>query len=157
MKIVAISDSHGSREAVKYIRNTYEKADLLIHCGDICLPKEYAKGFIIVAGNCDNPDFYPPAEIIEAEHHRLLILHGHMLFSGTNVNYKALARMAKRNECDIVFYGHSHIYDDRVTDGVRLLNPGSISANRDMTMPSYMVIDLTEDHVNVKRMEYIPV
>lgn len=156
MKIVAISDSHGSREAVKYIRNTYKDADLLIHCGDICLPKEYARGFVIVAGNCDNPEFYPPAQIIEKAGHRILILHGHMLFSGTNVNYRALARMAKRNACDIVFYGHSHIYDDRTVDGIRLLNPGSISANRDLSMPSYMIIDLQEDHIDVRRMEYIP-
>lgn len=156
MKIIVISDSHGSREAVKYIQKTYQNADLLIHCGDICLPKEYAKGFIIVAGNCDNPDFYPPAEIIEEVGHRILILHGHLLFSGTNVNYKALARMAKRNQCDIVFYGHSHIYDDRTVDGVRLLNPGSITANRDMTMPSYMMVDLSEDAVDVKRMDYHP-
>ena len=154
MKIVVLSDSHGQREPLKYIRDTYSDADLIIHCGDICLPKEFAEGFIQVAGNCDDPTRYPMAELIELEGHRILITHGHAFFSGRNVNYDALARFARRNECDVLFFGHSHIYCDKVHEGVHLLNPGSISFNRDMTSPSYMVVTITEKEVSAERKEY---
>ena len=154
MRLVVLSDSHGSREPLKYIRENYGDADFIIHCGDICLPKEFAEGFIQVAGNCDDPSRYPMAELLQLEGHRILITHGHTFFSGRNVNYEALARCARRNECDILFFGHSHIYCDQEFEGIRLLNPGSISANRDMTPPSFMVMDISEDEISVERKEY---
>lgn len=154
MRLVVLSDSHGSREPLKYIREKYGDADLIIHCGDICLPKEFAEGFIQVAGNCDDPSRYPMAELLQLEGHRILITHGHAFFSGRNVNYEALARCARRNECDILFFGHSHIYCDQEFEGIRLLNPGSISANRDLTPPSFMIVELSEDSAKVERMEY---
>ena len=49
MKLIVLSDSHGLKQPLAYIRSTYEDADCIIHCGDICLPKEYAKGMIVVA------------------------------------------------------------------------------------------------------------
>lgn len=157
MKIVVMSDSHGQREPLRFIRNTYSDADLIIHCGDICLPKEFAEGFIQVAGNCDDPSRYPMAELIQLEGHRILITHGHAFFSGRNVNYDALARFAKRNECDVLFFGHSHIYCDMIHEGVHLLNPGSISSNRDMTPPSYMLVTIAKEKVSAERKEYRPV
>lgn len=156
MKLIVLSDSHGMKEPLEYIRNHYEDADCIIHCGDICLPKEYSEGFVIVAGNCDNPEWYPLAEIIELEGHRILITHGHVLFSSSSPNPEAIARLAKRNECDIAFFGHSHIYCDETFENVRVCNPGSISANRDATNPCFMEIDLEEDSMNVKRVDYNP-
>lgn len=151
-----LSDSHGAREPLNYIRNMHDDADIVIHCGDICLPKQFSEGFIQVAGNCDDPAKYPLADLIEAEGHRILITHGHAFFSGRNVNEDALVRFAKRNECDILCFGHSHIYCDKQVDGVRLLNPGSISGNRDLTPPSYMVVKLEENTIDVTRKEYRP-
>ena len=95
MKLIVLSDSHGLKQPLAYIRSTYEDADCIIHCGDICLPKEYAKGMIVVAGNCDNPAWYPNGEIIVLENHRILILHGHVLFSSSFVNKYEFVRCAK--------------------------------------------------------------
>ena len=156
MKIVILSDSHGSKESLRYIRSSQEDADLIIHCGDICLPKEYARGFIQVAGNCDDPSRYPLADLIELEGHRIVITHGHAFFSGGNVNYDSLSKFARRNQCDILCFGHSHLYCDVMHEGVRLLNPGSISGNRDMTPPSYMIMHLSKDEVRIERKEYRP-
>lgn len=156
MKLVILSDSHGQKEPLRYIREKHGDADLVIHCGDICLPKEYSEGWIQVAGNCDDPSRYPLADLIELEGHRILITHGHAFFSGRHVNHDALARFALRNECDILCFGHSHMYCDVIHNGVRLLNPGSIVSNRDMTPPSFMIVDLKEDSVSVQRKEYRP-
>ena len=95
MKLIVLSDSHGLKQPLAYIRSTYEDADCIIHCGDICLPKEYAKGMIVVAGNCDNPAWYPNGEIIVLENHRILILHGHVLFSSSFVNKMQLYAVQK--------------------------------------------------------------
>lgn len=156
MKMIVLSDSHGLKTPLNYIRNTYADADCIIHCGDICLPKEYAKGFIIVAGNCDNPEWYPSGEILQFEGHRILVLHGHILFPSSFANLEAIARCAKRNDCDIAFFGHSHIYCDEVVNGVHLFNPGSISMNRDGTDPCYMEVTLEKNFVKAKRMTYYP-
>ncbi len=151
-----LSDSHGLKEPLNYIRNTYPNADCIIHCGDICLPKEYAKGFIIVAGNCDNPAWYPNGEIIQLEGHRILILHGHILFSSSSPNLDAVARCAKRNDCDIAFFGHSHIYCDTMIQGIHVCNPGSISMSRDGSNPSFMKVHLTQDSFQAERIDYTP-
>lgn len=156
MKLIVISDSHAMKPPLQYIQEHYRDADLLIHCGDICLPKEYARGFVIVAGNCDNPSWYPQAEILELEGHRILITHGHVFFSSSRPNPEAIARFAKRNDCDIAFFGHSHIYCDETILGVHVMNPGSISANRDGTHPCYMEVELTSNSVQAKRVDYNP-
>lgn len=153
-KIIVMSDTHGLKNAVQYIKDTYTDADLIIHCGDICLPKDYAKDLFIVCGNCDDPSLYESVRIYETEGHRILVTHGHMFFDSIFVNYNALARFAKRNECDIVCYGHSHIYDDRTVDGIRLLNPGSMNANRDMSNPSYIILTIDGDKVTTERKDY---
>lgn len=156
MKLVVVSDSHGLKQPLAYLRNTYPDADCMIHCGDICLPKEFAKGFIVVAGNCDNPSWYPNGDIIELEGHRILIMHGHVVFSSSHPNIEAVARVAKRNDCDIAFFGHSHIYCDEIIDGIHVMNPGSISSNRDGTHPCFMLVDLQKDSVQATRVEYNP-
>lgn len=156
MKLIVLSDSHGLKQPLAYIRSTYEDADCIIHCGDICLPKEYAEGMIVVAGNCDNPAWYPNGEIIVLENHRILILHGHVLFSSSFVNKDAIVRCAKRNNCDIVFFGHSHVYCDEIIDGIHLYNPGSITQSRDGSQPSYMIVTLDTNSCEAKRMTYQP-
>lgn len=156
MKLVVVSDSHGLKQPLAYLRNTYPDADCMIHCGDICLPKEYAKGFVVVAGNCDNPNWYPNGDIIELERHRILIMHGHVVFSSSHPNIEAVARVAKRNDCDIAFFGHSHIYCDEVIDGIHVMNPGSISSNRDGSHPCYMLVDLQKDTIKATRVDYNP-
>ena len=138
MKLIVLSDSHGLKQPLAYIRSTYEDADCIIHCGDICLPKEYAKGIIVL------------------ENHRILILHGHVLFSSSFVNKDAIVRCAKRNDCDIVFFGHSHVYCDEIIDGIHLYNPGSITQSRDGSQPSYMIVTLDTNSCEAKRMTYQP-
>ncbi len=156
MKLIVLSDSHGQKAPLNYIRNAYSDVDKIIHCGDICLPKEYARGFEIVAGNCDNPNWYPNGKIIEIENHRILILHGHVLFSSSFPNPEAVAKAAKRNDCDIAFFGHSHIYYDGLIDGVHVCNPGSISMNRDGTPPCFMEVEINGRNFQAKRIDYQP-
>ena len=53
-----------------------------------------------------------------------------------------LADAGRAHGCDVVCFGHTHIPFDDTVKGVRLLNPGSITHNRDGSDPSYMLLTL---------------
>ena len=44
VQIVLVSDNHGSREPLEYVRRTHADADSFIHCGDVELPTYLVNG-----------------------------------------------------------------------------------------------------------------
>ncbi len=150
--IVLISDNHGQKECLTYIRRTYPKADYYIHCGDTELPPYLLDGFAVVQGNNDFYNQYPLRKVLEIGGHRILVTHGHrdMIFG----KFEMLAAKAKAFDCDVVFFGHTHIYHDNTYDGVRVLNPGSIWRNRDGSKPSYMIVTIDGDSITAERKTY---
>ena len=42
MKVILVSDSHGDRRCLDYLRETYTDADAFVHCGDLQIPSEEA-------------------------------------------------------------------------------------------------------------------
>ena len=151
-RIVLISDNHGLVKAITDIRSQYCHGEYLLHCGDSEMPAYMLDGFASVQGNNDDYNAYPARRILNIAGHRILMVHGHRdMFFG---HYDMLADRAKQQGCDIVMFGHTHIYHDSVVDGIRILNPGSIWRNRDGSEPSYMLIDLEEGKISVKRMTY---
>lgn len=151
-EIILVSDNHGEIKPLEYLQNTYPITDYFIHCGDSEMHPYQLNGFVSVQGNNDFFDAYPYERIIEIGKHRILVVHGHrhMVFRQPQM----LADYAKKNDCDIAFYGHSHIPADDTIDGVRCLNPGSIWHNRDDSKPSYMVIQLDGDKISVELKRY---
>lgn len=160
IKLVVVSDSHGLIAPLSYIKSKHSDADYFIHCGDICLSKSNASGFEVICGNCDDPAQYPcNGKILELAGHRIMVIHGHVLFdSETDVDtaIKKVAESAKRNHCDIAFFGHLHIYCDVFVDGIRVCSPGSIWHNRDGSTPSYMSVQISECVVNITKETYAP-
>ncbi|MFV0380442.1 MAG: metallophosphoesterase family protein [Anaerorhabdus sp.] len=151
VKVIVMSDNHGHINPIVYLKNIYVEADMLIHCGDYLIDENYLNGLIFVRGNNDY-DFNVPEEIvIKIKNHKCMIVHGHKsLFNGK----KNLVSLAKRNGCDVIFYGHTHIFDDSVIDGVRIINPGSLHFNRDGSKPSYAEVIFEDDKINVTRKKY---
>lgn len=151
-EIILVSDNHGEIKPLEYLQNTYPITDYFIHCGDSEMHPYQLNGFVSVQGNNDFFDAYPYERIIEIGKHRILVVHGHrhMVFRQPQM----LADYAKKNDCDLAFYGHSHIPADDTIDGVRCLNPGSIWHNRDGSKPSYMVIQLDGDKISVELKRY---
>jgi len=152
IEVILISDNHGITEAVDFIRNTYPVNDVFIHCGDSEMPKYMLHGFCCVNGNNDFFGEYPMRRVLEVGTHSFYICHGHqdMIFG----HLEMLAERAKANDCDVVCFGHTHIYTDTVVDGIRMLNPGSMWHNRDASKPSYMVITVDGDEITTERKEY---
>ncbi len=152
VKIILVSDNHGTTDGLDYVIETHRDADYFIHCGDAELPTWMVDRFSVVQGNNDNYNQFPSNLVMPLGTHKAYICHGHRdMFFG---NFDMLADKAKQNGCDLCFFGHTHIPFNQLIDGVRVINPGSIWHNRDGSEPSYAIVTLDEDGVKVQRMIY---
>ena len=150
VKIVIMSDSHGSYTAVESIvERNLGKADIFIHLGDgerdsdrIMLKYPHID-FRRVAGNCDYASMLPDNLIVDVEGARIFCSHGHRLFvkGGT----ETIRSVARDNDCNIVLYGHTHERYSATEDGIFVMNPGSCAMPRDGKRPSFGVIEIRED------------
>lgn len=153
MKIIVVSDSHGKDEVLDKVVEQYPHADMFIHCGDIEADEARFPQFITVLGNNDLFYDYPEYRIIEADAHRILVIHSHQFMY--HARGEQMAKRARGLGCDIVCYGHTHVAADDTVDGVRLINPGSIWRSRDGREPSYAIMDLEHGEVSIS-FEFLP-
>lgn len=147
MELIVVSDNHGRIEPLKEIRNKYPQAGAYIHCGDSELPPESLDGYVSVMGNNDYFYDYPNQRILNIDGIKILVIHGHR-FSFSN-RISQIVALAIKNDCKIVCYGHTHVYDYRVVDGITIVNPGSLWRSRDGSKPSYAVIKISGNEISV--------
>ena len=154
MKIILLSDNHRDTDSIRYIAKKYADLPYRVHCGDSCLMPQQLEGFTVVRGNMDWYEEYPLDRILEIEGHRIYVLHGHTVFPSYRPDLETLAIYAKAMDCDTVFYGHTHLYFDGTVDGIRMLNPGSVYRNRDMSESCFMEVEITKDSIKATRMPF---
>lgn len=149
---ILCSDNHGFEEPLIYLKKKYKDADYFLHCGDSQFPKAQMSGFATVEGNNDLYGEYPFFKVLKIGEHQIYLCHGHrdMMFG----HYEMLANKAKQYGCDIACCGHSHIPFAGVVNGVICLNPGSIWHNRDLSDPSYYVIQISGKDITWKKHFY---
>ncbi len=150
MKFVVVSDNHGRLEPIQEVLNKHQSADGYIHCGDFEIPLAYLSQFAVVSGNNDYADV-PNMLILNTPRHRILVIHGHRYASIYSID--RLVQKAKDERCSMVFYGHTHVFSDRIIDGIRFINPGSLSHNRDGSRPCYAIVEINGSDVHVERIE----
>lgn len=144
MRVIVFSDSHGNTEGMKRALDT-ERAELIIHLGDVsrdakAVAELYNKPLVSMAGNCDILPSVPYVTVTEIDGVYAYICHGHTLFG----DERAVARQAKANGCTLALFGHTHVPTDTVIDGVRVINPGSISKPRQESgLKTYAVGDIS--------------
>lgn len=147
MKIVLVSDSHGKDESLRKILELHPNADYYIHCGDV--ESRPIEPYLYVRGNNDYSDEFPESRIIKTSIVNIFVTHSH-LFSYRK-RKDEMAQFALKNDCRLVFYGHSHTPSDETIDGVRLINPGSLYYNRDGSEPCYCTLDIdNEGHIDLQ-------
>ena len=151
MKLLIASDIHGSAYWCRKLLEVYqqEQPDKLVLLGDILyhgprndLPREYAPKAVIallsplaekilcVRGNCEAevdqmvlpfPCMAPYSQLL-VEDKTFYLTHGH------HENPRNLPRL---NPGDVFLSGHTHVKEDILVEGVRCLNPGSVSIHKD--------------------------
>lgn len=137
-RIGIISDTHGLlREEVK---KELQSCDAILHGGDIhkkAVLEELQKiaPLYAVRGNADKEwaEHLPTILEIELFGIRIVMIH----------NKKELPE--KLSHVDLLVFGHSHKYTDRVEGGIRLLNPGSCGPRRFRQPITMAVMEIEEN------------
>ena len=153
MKIVVFSDSHGNPMPLKKIIKANQDADMFIHLGDGEGDVEEIskaiedKRFLHVTGNCDWQSKCSYEKIAICNGRRIFCSHGHRY--GVKGGLAMLIDNAKASQADIALFGHTHCPVVDYLDGIYVMNPGSVSFPRDFEPPSYGIIDITEDGIEM--------
>lgn len=145
MKIALVSDTHNIMSSVEKACAVIEKEkpDIIIHLGDVMDDAEVMEAILgrevrRVPGNCDYSVYEPQELLIKTEHLTLLAVHGHV--QGVKSTLGLLARHAREKGAQVAFYGHTHMADESVVDGVKLLNPGSAALPKRGQKPSIAMV-----------------
>ena len=157
MKLLIASDIHGSAYWCRKLMETIEAeqpdkilllGDLLYHGPRNDLPKDYAPKavapmlnefaaqIIAVRGNCE-------AEVDSLMLDFPVTPDYAVIFDGTTTMYLSHGHREepKMAEGSVYLTGHTHIPHDFVKDGVRYLNPGSVSIPKNGSAHSVMVYE----------------
>ena len=146
VELVIVSDSHGQSDRLVAIKQRHPNAEHFIHCGDSMLPfhHEALTGYRVVRGNCDGERAFLQDEVITLSDKRTLFFtHGH--YYQVNMQMHRLYYRAKELNAQIVCYGHTHCIAAEVVDNVLMMNPGSIESPRNTNVPTYTLLQLTDD------------
>ncbi|MDO4803402.1 MAG: YfcE family phosphodiesterase [Lachnospiraceae bacterium] len=149
-RILACSDIHGFLENFIKVLEREPDIDAILVAGDIEMKTEELKraaGHLpcyIVRGNCDY--YYsrelPDELVINECGHRILLTHGHLYGVPRIARIRSHAKEAK---CDMIVFGHTHQYFERMVDGIMFLNPGMLKGRPEWGTQSYMLIDFNND------------
>ncbi len=133
MKIAIIGDIHFPDRADDLptdflTRIKEEKPDLLIYTGDLTSEKtlEVLKSLeiplVIVEGNVDYLSF-PKKEIIERDWAKILVFHSTEVYPRGDL--EKIYKIAKKENCNVVIFGHTHLPLFTFWKDIFFINPGS--------------------------------
>lgn len=148
MRILLLSDSHGYTNYIMKAVKKVNDAGMVIHLGDfvkdMILVQEQFKNIRceIVCGNNDWTRHFPAEKILEVEGKRILITHGHHY--NVKTDYQRIVNKGKALKADAVFFGHTHVREEFFSDGMLVLNPGSIGIPSD-SIRTFCVIDIKDN------------
>lgn len=161
MKLMIASDIHGSSFWCEKLVKAYKESgaqrllllgDILYHGPRNSLPCEYdakkvidmlngmKEEIICVKGNCDSEvdqmvlsfPILSESAVVFSDGVTMFLTHGH------HFNKDALPPIKKG---DVLVYGHTHVPLDTVVDGVRCINPGSVSIPKEGSTHGYILFD----------------
>ena len=148
MKILVISDTHGSDRNLNLVLEKEKGIDLMIHLGDLCGLEDYIEEMTgipcyMVRGNNDYRSNLPAESVIMVGKHRTLLTHGH--YFAIACDTADLRRYARGLDCDIVMYGHTHIPEIETVGGITVVNPGSLTLPRQPGRRTSYIIAETDE------------
>lgn len=148
MKILIVSDTHRKDDNLKQVIQDNLPLDMLIHLGDAEGSEHFIPEWVnpqcelqMVRGNNDFFSALDREREINIGKYRVLLTHGH--YYNVSLGIEQITMEAKDRGFDIVMFGHTHrpCLDD--SEGIMVLNPGSLSYPRQQgRKPSYMIMEL---------------
>ncbi|WP_371380833.1 metallophosphoesterase [Sporomusa aerivorans] len=150
MRIGVVSDTHGDIQSLKRVIAAAGPVEHWLHAGDY-----YQDGWrlaelsqlpvTVVAGNCDRAAAVPADEYVELAGKTIWLTHGHR----HKVKYgtQDLTFWGRQYCSDIVIFGHTHVTYNRWHDDILLFNPGSPSAPRGETGPTYGILHIRDNGI----------
>lgn len=159
MRILIVSDTHGSLRNFDEIIEREKKIDMLLHLGDIEGDDDYMEAVMdcpvhVVAGNNDFFSGLPGELEIEVGKYKVFMTHGHGYY--VSVDTKRLKQAARARGADIVMYGHTHRPEIDLEDDVITINPGSLSYPRQPgRKATYIVMDISAKGEAVFTLKYV--
>jgi len=139
------------------IKSLYDEIQLVLFLGDCVEDFEDLgyiypeKNFLHVSGNCDFNRDAPNERILDVGNKKILMSHGHRY--RVKSGYGKIMDAAQELGADICLYGHSHTPHIVFERGIHLMNPGSISQPRGVEYPSYGVINIEGEKVEMTIVE----
>lgn len=147
MKIIVVADTHKNFEVYN---DVVEKnpADYYIHLGDGV--NEFAdvaksnpdKEFVFVKGECDFCSA-STKQLLKMGKCRIFCAHGHE--QNVTGGLDRIIEEAKSAECNILLYGHTHLYKTEKIDGIYVMNPGCLGSPRGKNSLSYGILEISSE------------
>jgi uncharacterized protein len=156
-KLLVLSDTHGNinalRAVFRWAKDRIPPNDTIVSSaflGDGVSDLQYAadtEGFYtdwnVVSGNNDYNITMPEVLNFEFAEYQIFMCHGHRYSSYGG--YNTLAAAARNSGADIALCGHSHIPHNKVMNGIRVINPGSVGRPRSRVGATFAVIECSQD------------
>ncbi|WP_256298437.1 metallophosphoesterase family protein [Haloarchaeobius salinus] len=159
MQVAIISDSHipDREESIPAaLRERIATADHVLHAGDftstdtLATVRELASELTAVHGNVDGDDIdLPSVASVELGGVTFVVTHGTV--RSLEDWYDTIAETAREHadEPRVGVGGHTHRLEDLVHDGVRLLNPGSVTGADPATAATMLTAEVEAGEVEV--------
>ena len=149
-KILIFSDSHGiGRDFSETIKMLKKDITHVLFLGDgyinytLCENTYDSIIFDCVPGNCDYNTKYPIVNRLNIGGKIILMTHGHQ--HNVKTTFERICSLAAENKADICLFGHTHTPTVFIHNNILFLNPGSISNSRNINVPTYGIIEITND------------
>lgn len=158
MKLVVFSDSHGRYSALEAVLAAHPDAELYIHLGDgyeqaTRLRQSHPTlPIVAVRGNCDRLVTDSDTKLYTVGGKRILCTHGHRF--GVKQGLAALRQEARRQNADLVLFGHTHRPFCEETEGILYLNPGSAGSTSGIKFALVEIDETGGLHPSLERMDY---
>ncbi len=153
MKILVFSDSHGSTSNMIKVIERHLDIEYIIHLGDYgsdilkvneLFPTHLTEA---VQGNNDKQRLYSLEQTITLVGKKILLVHGHNY--GVKYSLSSLTAKGLIEKYDLILFGHTHEPVNERREGLLLVNPGSIAKPYKLIRPSYAVVEITHQSIEV--------
>lgn len=159
MTVALIADTHmpdREQEIPEEFRERIRAADHVVHAGDftgadtLAEVRELAGDLTAVHGNMDPDDIgLPTVATLEVEDVTVVVTHGTV--GSLDEWYDAVADATREHaeEPRVGVGAHTHQVEDTVHDGIRLVNPGSVTGAAPAERATMMTLDVDGGDVDV--------